>query len=251
MSPLSPEDLARHKRHIMLKEIGGPGVQKLRAAAVSIVGAGALGGPCAMFLAAAGVGKLEIWDDDHVERSNLQRQVQFGEGDLGKYKADVLAAHLMRDHPSTVVEPRRKRWADSDALHGKILVDATDNFATRYALNQVAHASARYMVHGAAAGWRGQVSVFASGRTGDAPCYQCWVPETPPDAEACDEVGVVGPVTGMVSTAMALEVIKLVTGAGSPLIGRILLLDGLSATPRTIGLRRDAACPVCNQLPAI
>ena len=243
---LSPEDLVRHKRHIMLKEIGGPGVQKLRAAKVSIVGAGALGGPCAMYLAAAGIGQLEIWDDDVVERSNLQRQVQFGEGDLGHSKAHVLAEKLRREHPGTQADWRRKRWEEGDALAGDILIDASDNFGTRYALNLAAHRSHRPMVHGAAAGWTGQVSVFASGLSDEAPCYRCWVPETPPDAEACDEVGVVGPVTGMTSTAMALEVIKLVTGAGETLTGCILLIDGLKGGYRTVRLRRDAACTDCS-----
>ena len=124
----SPEDLARHKRHIMLKEIGGPGVQKLRAASISIVGAGALGGPCAMFLAAAGIGQIEIWDDDVIERSNLQRQIQFGERDLGKAKVDILAERLATDHPGTRISTRRKKWSPSDPLSGSILVDATDNF---------------------------------------------------------------------------------------------------------------------------
>ena len=248
---LSPEDLARHKRHIMLKEIGGPGVQKLRAATVSIVGAGALGGPCAMFLAAAGIGQIEIWDEDIVERSNLQRQVQFGERDLGKAKVEVMSARLSADHPSTQFRGRRKRWAPNDALAGSVLVDATDNFQTRYALNRVAHLSERPLVHGAAAGWKGQASVFASGCREGAPCYRCWVPETPPDAEACDEVGVVGPVTGMVSTLMALEVLKLVTGAGEPLIGQIVLIEGLSADLRKVRLRSDATCSVCGTERAI
>ena len=243
---LSPEELVRYKRHIMLKEIGGPGVQKLRAASVSIVGAGALGGPCAMYLAAAGIGRIELWDDDIVERSNLQRQVQFGEPDLGKPKCNVLAHHLTTANPGTHVEARRKRWTAQDALAGTILIDASDNFPTRYALNHIAHVTDRVMVHGAAAGWTGQVSVFASGVVEDAPCYRCWVPETPPDAEACDEVGVVGPVTGMASTAMALEVIKLVTGAGAGLVGSLLLMDGLSSTYRTVALRRDRECPECG-----
>ena len=248
---LSPEELDRHRRHIMLKEIGGPGVQKLRAASASVVGAGALGGPCAMYLAAAGIGQMEIWDDDSVERSNLQRQVQFGEGDVGRPKGEVLAARLAQDHPSTDVIHRAARWQAGAPLSGNVLVDATDNFPSRFALNRTAHETGRCLVHGAAAGWSGQVSVFASGRRQGAPCYQCWVPETPPEAVACDEVGVAGPVTGMVASAMALEVIKLVTGAGTPLDGRILFLDGLTSTPRTVTLRQDAACPVCNKLPGI
>ena len=248
---LSPEDLARHKRHIMLKEIGGPGVQKLRAASISIVGAGALGGPCAMFLAAAGIGQIEIWDDYVIERSNLQRQIQFGERDLGKAKVDILAERLATDHPGTRISTRRKKWSPSDPLSGSILVDATDTFPTRYALNAAAHLSERLLVHGAAAGWTGQASVFASGCRDGAPCYRCWVPETPPNAAACDEVGVVGPVTGMVSTLMALEVVKLVTGAGEPMIGSLILIDGLMADVRKVRLRRDATCSVCGTERAI
>lgn len=245
MSHLTPEEIDRHKRHIMLKEIGGTGVQKLRAASVSLIGAGALGGPCAMYLAAAGIGQIEIWDDDVVDRSNLQRQVQFGESDIGQPKAEILAGRLTRDHPATRVEPRCARWPAGQTLAGDILIDATDNFPSRYALNRYAHEHGRMMVHGAAAGWTGQVSVFASGVMPDAPCYRCWVPEPPPDAEACDEVGVVGPVTGLTSTAMALEVIKLVTGAGTSLAGHVLLIDGLSSTYRKVALRRDAKCPDC------
>ncbi|HPF24660.1 MAG TPA: HesA/MoeB/ThiF family protein [Hyphomonas sp.] len=243
---LSPEDIERHRRHILLKEIGGPGVQKLRAAHVSIVGAGALGGPCALYLAAAGVGRIELWDDDRVERSNLQRQIQFTESDVGALKADVLAARLRAMDSSLAINVRPARYAPGAAPEGAILVDASDNFPTRYALNRLAHETHRPLVHGAAAGWTGQVGVFASGIDAAAPCYQCWVPETPPDAEACDEVGVVGAVTGMTGSAMALEVVKLVTGAGRPLIGRVLFLSGVTGEARTVTLRRDPACPNCR-----
>lgn len=242
---LTPEELDRHRRHILLKEIGGPGVQKLRAAKVSIIGAGALGGPCALYLAAAGVGEIEIWDDDRVERSNLQRQIQFGEPDIGALKADVLAGRLTRDHPGTSVVPRYHRW-HTDDLSGDVLIDASDNFETRYALNALAHESGRAMVHAAAAGWTAQVSVFASGLQAGAPCYRCWVPETPPAAEACDEVGVVGAVTGQAATAMALETVKLITGAGKLLIGRLLLISGLDGTHRIVTLSADPVCPVCS-----
>ncbi|KCZ91617.1 HesA/MoeB/ThiF family protein [Hyphomonas johnsonii] len=244
---ISAEELERHKRHILLKEIGGPGVQKLRNASVSIIGAGALGGPCALFLAAAGVGQIEIWDDDRVDRSNLQRQVQFSDADIGAKKAEILAARLLALDPRLNVSAVTRRFTESDAPAGRVLIDASDNFPTRYALNALAHASHRPMVHGAAAGWTGQVSVFASGVQAGAPCYRCWVPETPPDAEACDEVGVVGALTGMTGSAMALETVKLLTGAGTPLIGRIMLTDGLASTCRTLALRRDATCRVCGE----
>jgi molybdopterin/thiamine biosynthesis adenylyltransferase len=243
---LTPDEIDRHRRHILLKEIGGPGVQKLRGASVSIIGAGALGGPCALYLAAAGIGQIELWDDDIVERSNLQRQIQFGAADTGAGKADRLAARLRTIDPALTIISVGRRFARGDAPSGNILIDASDNFSTRFALNQFAHTHRRALVSGAASGWTGQVGVFASGVQADAPCYQCWVPESPPAAEACDEVGVAGPVTGITGSAMALETLKLITGAGAPLIGRIQLIDGLGGTSRTARLTRDPECPVCN-----
>ena len=243
---LSPEELDRHRRHILLKEIGGPGVAKLRAASVSIIGAGALGGPAALYLAAAGVGEIELWDDDRVERSNLQRQIQFAEADTGAGKAVRLAQRLSALDPSIKVTIREARFTEGDVPSGNILIDATDNFETRFSLNAFAHAQRRHLVSGAASGWSGQVSVFASGIVPGAPCYRCWISEMPPAAEACDEVGVVGAVTGMTGSALALETVKLITGAGDPLIGRILLIDGLRNQMRTVSLRRDSQCPVCS-----
>lgn len=243
---LTPQQLDRHKRHILLKEIGGPGVQKLLGARVSIIGAGALGGPCAMYLAAAGVGEIELWDADTVERSNLQRQIQFTEADIGEAKVGVLADRLRAANPDCRVSLQLHRWHVAHKLAGDILIDATDNYETRFELNRVAHASGRYLVSGAATRWSGQISVFASGVVQDAPCYQCFVPETPPDAEACEDVGVVGPVTGVVASHMALETLKLLTGAGRPLVGKISVIDGLGGVARQIGLPRDPACPVCG-----
>lgn len=243
---LSASQLERHKRHILLKEIGGPGVQKLTQAHVSIIGAGALGGPCALYLAAAGVGRIELWDDDTVDRSNLQRQVQFAEADIGSLKVDVLGARLTDLNPDLEVEIRRARFENAAPVSGKILIDATDNFETRFALNRLAHDTGRYLVSGAASRWTGQISVYASGVDPTAPCYQCFVPETPPEAEACDEVGVIGALTGMVGTRMALEAIKLITGAGEALIGRLLLIDGLSGESRVLKLRPNPDCSVCG-----
>ncbi len=243
---LSKEDLERHMRHILLKEIGGPGVSKLQSASVSIIGAGALGGPCALYLGAAGVGQIEIWDDDVVDRSNLQRQVQYTEADIGDMKSETLAARLRALNPSieTIVQPQK--FEPGVAVRGDILIDATDNYATRFSLNALAHGSGRALIHGAAARWSGQSSVFASGLNDDAPCYRCWVPEEPPEAEHCDEVGVVGPVTGMVGARMALETIKLITGAGETLIGKLWLFEALRGDSRLIKLRKDPACRVCG-----
>lgn len=243
---LTPEQLDRHKRHILLKEIGGPGVQKLLGAHVSIVGAGALGGPCAMYLAAAGVGRIELWDADTVDRSNLQRQVQFIEADVGKAKVRVLAERLKAMDGDCAVSVRPRRWDVAHRLAGTILIDASDNFETRFALNRAAHASGRVLVSGAATRWAGQVAVFASGVEAGSPCYQCFVPATPPDAEACEDAGVVGPVTGIIASHMALETLKIVTGAGRALTGRVGLIDGLSGEVRSVKLPRDPACPVCG-----
>lgn len=243
---LSADDIERHKRHILLKEIGGPGVQKLRAASVSIVGAGALGGPCALYLAAAGIGQIEIWDDDVVDRSNLQRQVQFGEADIGLSKVKALAERLSAINPNVKISVQAARFRSEVVPAGNILIDATDNFETRFLLNDLAHKTERFLVSGAAARWSGQVSVYASGVQDDAPCYRCFVPETPPEAEACEDVGVVGALTGQVGSIMALETVKLITGAGQSLIGRLQIIDGLAGTSRTVKLRPNPECQVCG-----
>lgn len=243
---LSADDIERHKRHILLKEIGGPGVQKLRGASVSIVGAGALGGPCALYLAAAAVGEIEIWDDDQVDLSNLQRQVQFGADDVGSNKVDVLSDRLLAINPGLVISPLQQRFDAESEPAGQILIDASDNFETRFVLNDLAHNSGRYLVSGAASRWSGQVSVYASGVEADQPCYRCFVPEMPPEAEACDEVGVVGALTGQVGSSMALEAVKLITGAGQPLVGRLQIIDGLSGNVRVAKLRPNPDCHVCS-----
>lgn len=242
---LTPDDIERHKRHILLKEIGGPGVAKLRAASVSMVGAGALGGPCALYLAAAGVGHIALWDDDAVDRSNLQRQIQFGEADVGQKKAEILAARLVAINPDTNVTVNAARWT-GQPLHGDVIIDATDNFETRFALNDAAHESRRVLVSGAASRWSGQVAVYASGVVQGAPCYRCFVPDLPPAAEACDDVGVVGALTGQVGALMALEVVKQLTGAGTPLVGAVQITDGLTAQARQVKLRPNPDCQVCG-----
>lgn len=245
--PLLSTDIERHKRHILLKEIGGPGVQKLRAAKVTMVGAGALGGPCALFLAAAGVGAIEIWDDDLVDLSNLQRQVQFSEADIDRPKAERLQKRIEGLNSDCRVTVHQARFDDQALAAGDILIDATDNFETRFLLNALAHNTGRYLVSGAASRWSGQLAVFASGLDSSAPCYRCFVPDMPPEGEACDEVGVVGALTGQVGAGMAMETVKLITGAGVPLIGRLQILDGLSGTNRTLKLRPNTDCSVCNQ----
>jgi len=243
---LTSDQLERHKRHILLKEIGGPGVQKLRHSSVSIIGAGALGGPCALYLAAAGVGQIELWDDDVVDRSNLQRQVQFSEAEIGTAKAETLRDRLIALNPDVAVTAQDRRFENTSDPCGQILIDATDNFETRFTLNRLAHDSGRYLVSGAASRWSGQVSTYASGIQPGAPCYKCFVPDLPPDAEACDDVGIVGALTGIVGTHMALEAIKLIACAGEPLIGRLLIIDGLTSDSRILKLRPNPDCSVCG-----
>ncbi len=244
---LSPDQIERHKRHILLKEIGGPGVAKLRGARVSIIGAGALGGPCALYLAAAGVGEIELWDDDAVDRSNLQRQIQFTDADLGRSKAKLLSERLTALNPDVQVTVQEARFSATHQASGDLLIDATDNFESRFLLNRLAHDTARYLVSGAASRWSGQVAVYASGCLPDAPCYRCFVPEMPPEAEACDEVGVIGALTGMVGSSMALEAVKLIVGTGDALIGRLLIIDGLTSETRVLKLRPNPDCSVCGR----
>ncbi len=243
---LSPKDIERHSRHILVKEIGGPGLQQLQGASVSIIGAGALGGPCALYLAAAGVGRIEIWDHDGVERSNLQRQVQFSEPDIGQPKAQRLADRLRALNPDISVDAVEARFGPGSEPAGQILVDATDNYPTRRLLNRLAHASGRPLISGSAAGWVAHVSVFASGCMTGEPCYECWAPDIPVTPAGCDEIGVVGAITGMAGACMALETVKLITAAGNPLIGRVLVIDGLAQMPRILKLPADPSCPVCS-----
>lgn len=252
---LSPEERERYARHILLKEVGGPGQQLLKAATVAIVGAGGLGAPVALYLAAAGVGRLRIIDDDNVALSNLQRQIIYRTADVGAPKAERMRDALMELNAHVVVESKAQRLDDSNAadlLRGATLVlDGTDSFATRFAVNATCHELGIPLVSGAVGRWSGQVSTFKSGQTKTwpqaqrLPCYRCFVPETPPDAETCAEVGIVGALTGVVGSLMALEAIKEITEAGDSLAGRILLYDGLAAEARTIKLTRDPSCPVC------
>jgi molybdopterin-synthase adenylyltransferase len=244
---LSTQEIERYARQIMVKEIGGAGQQKLAAAKVSIVGAGALGGPCALYLAAAGVGQIELVDDDRVERSNLARQIQFAEADTGTSKVETLARRLLDLNPHIGVLDRRERFAPETALIGDVLIDATDNFETRFALNRLAHASGRRLVSGAAGIWAGQVGVFESGLVEDAPCYQCFIPETPPDAADCETIGVIGPVTGIVGARMALETLKLITGAGVALVSHLWIFDALRGRERTVKVQKDMKCAVCGR----
>lgn len=229
----------------MLAEIGGPGQQALKRARVAVVGLGGVGGPAALYLAAAGVGTLVLIDDDSVALSNLQRQVQFGMSDLGAPKVEAAKAGLAALNPHVTVEAVQARLtpADAAALLAKAdaVIDGTDDFATRFAVNAACVAAGAPLISGALGRWSGQVGVFA-GR----PCYRCLVPDVPPEAETCARVGVVGALAGVVGSMAALETVKILTRAGQALNGRLMLYDGLAATARTVSIAADPACPVCG-----
>ncbi len=247
---MTPNAIKRYARHLVLKEIGGPGQQALLAAKVAIVGAGGLGGPAGLYLAAAGVGHLSLIDDDKVATSNLQRQVQFVNTDVGMPKAIVMADTLKDLNPDISIKAHQERLTPSNAtalLSGfDVILDGTDSFETRFLINKAALDLKTILVSGALGRFDGQVGVFGS--EADMPCYQCLIPQKPPGAETCSEVGVVGALAGIVGSMMALETIKIITGAGDSLAGKLWIFDGLSAQSRTVGLPKDPECPACSPL---
>jgi sulfur-carrier protein adenylyltransferase/sulfurtransferase len=239
----------RYARHLVLPEVGAAGQLRLREARVLLVGAGGLGSPLALYLAASGVGTLGIADADRVERSNLQRQPLHGESDVGSPKVESAAARLAEINPHVRVEPHPVRV---DAGNARALVDAydvvadgTDNYPTRYLLSDACAAAGKPLVYGAVDRFEGQVSVFWAER---GPCYRCLFPEPPPPGAVpgCAEAGVLGVLPGLIGSLQALEVLKLVLGIGTPLIGRLLRVDGLAMSFRELRLPRDPECPVCS-----
>ncbi|WP_426030774.1 HesA/MoeB/ThiF family protein [Caulobacter sp. DWP3-1-3b2] len=245
----SPAEVERYARHLVLREIGGPGQQKLKAARVLVVGAGGLGAPAALYLAAAGVGTLGLVDPDTVSLSNLQRQVLFATIDAGRLKVEAAAEHLNALNPHIAVEnhPVWLNQANAEALVSRydLVLDGTDDFASRFAVSDACLATGKPLVSGALGRWTGQIGVFHG-----QPCYRCLVPETPPDAETCARVGVVGALAGVIGAMMALEAVKVITGAGDPLSGRLLIYDALAAETRTVRIGADPECTSCAGEPA-
>jgi molybdopterin/thiamine biosynthesis adenylyltransferase len=239
------EEVDRYARHLVLREVGGPGQQKLKAASVLIVGAGGLGAPAALYLAAAGVGTVMLADPDVVDRSNLQRQIIYADGDVGQPKAEAAADRLAALNPHIFVAGYQGAFdqasADDLVAGVDLVLDGTDDFATRFCVNAACVRHGKTLVSGAIGRWTGQVGVFQA-----RPCYQCLVPEIPPEAETCVAVGVVGALAGVIGSMMALEAVKLIVGAGEPLSGRLLIYDALSAETRTVRVGADPQCPVCG-----
>jgi len=241
----SDDEVERYARHLVLREIGGPGQQRLKAARALIVGAGGLGAPVALYLAAAGVGEIALVDPDVVALSNLQRQVLYATADEGRAKVEAAAEALTRLNANVKITQIDETLTDANAADlvagFDVVLDGTDDFATRFAVNAACFAEGVTLVSGAIGRWTGQVGVFA-GR----PCYRCLVPEIPPEAETCAAVGVVGALAGVVGSMMALEAIKLLTRAGEPLTGRLLIYDALAGETRTVRIGADPECPVCG-----
>lgn len=243
-APLSPEELERYARHIVLPEIGGAGQQKLKAARVLVVGAGGLGAPVLQYLAAAGLGTLGILDDDTVSLANLQRQVVHDTPSVGISKAESARAALLRLNPHVAIKTHELRLTDENAaaLVGDydVVADGSDNFATRYAVADACAAASRPLVTAAVGRFDGSLTVLKPFATDEAgrplPGYRDLFPEPPPDGlvPSCAEAGIVGALTGVMGTLQAMEVIKLVAGVGEPLVGRLLLYDGLGARFETV-----------------
>ncbi len=252
---LTNEEQRRYSRHIMLPEIGAAGQEKLKAARVLCLGAGGLGSPAALYLAAAGVGTLGLVDHDLVALSNLHRQLLHGTGDIGRPKTESARARLAEINPHVEVRLHACRFESGNAEEilrdYDLIVDGTDNFATRYLSNDVAVFARKPNVYGSIFRFDGQATVFAPHLGG--PCYRCLFPEPPPPGEvpSCAEAGVLGVLPGIVGTIQATEAIKLILGIGESLIGRLIHFDALKMSFREFNLRRDPACPVCGEHPTI
>ncbi len=249
------EDIHRYSRHLLLAEVGGHGQRKLRAASVLIVGAGGLGSPLGLYLAAAGVGRIGIIDDDRVEMSNLQRQIAHGVADLGREKAVSAAEAMLAINPSTIVQTHLARL-DGGNVHQLIgdydlVCDGSDNFPTRFLLADACVAARKTLVSAAVMRFEGQLSVFKPYVSG--PCYRCLYPEAPPDGmvPSCAESGVLGAVTGVMGTLQATEVLKELLGIGETLAGRLMLWDALGSRFRTINVPRDPSCSVCGSMATV
>ena len=246
----APEELDRYARHIVLHEVGGPGQQRLKAAKVLVIGAGGLGSPAILYLAAAGVGTIGVIDDDEVSLSNLQRQVLHETAEVGQPKTASAARAVARINPHVNLVQHQTRLTDQNGPdlfpRYDMVLDGSDNFDTRYLVNRLAVAAGIPLVSAAMGRWEGQLSIFhpANG----APCYQCIFPEAPPPGTvpACSEAGVLGALAGVMGSMQAAEAIKLITGAGTPLTARLMLYDALGAESRTIRLSRRSDCPICG-----
>ncbi|MBB5517542.1 HesA/MoeB/ThiF family protein [Amphiplicatus metriothermophilus] len=249
---MTPEQRERYLRHVLLKEVGGQGQQKLLAARALVVGAGGIGAPLIQYLAAAGVGTVGIADDDAVALSNLQRQVIYGTGDIGAAKTARARAAVARLNPDVTVVEHPVRLDDANAravVAGyDVIVEGVDNFEGRYVLNRACIAARKPLVSAAVGRFEGQLALFKPWAEPGLPCYRCFAPEAPPRDEQinCAEEGVLGPVAGVMGALAAMEVLKEILGIGETLAGRLLIYRGLETATRTVKLPADPECPDCG-----
>lgn len=250
----SEAEIQRYARHILLREVGGTGQAKLKAARVLIVGAGGLGSPLALYLAAAGIGCIGIIDPDVLELSNLQRQVAHGTANLGRLKVESAAEAMQRINPLVQIVPHAERL-DAGNVHRLIagydlICDGTDNFETRFLLADACVAERKTLVSAAVLRFEGQLSTFKPHADRQGPCYRCLYPEPPPEGlvPSCSEAGVLGAVTGVMGTLQATEVLKEIIGIGESLSGWLLIWDALATEFRKVRLRRDPGCLVCKEV---
>ena len=252
---LTPEELQRYSRHLLIPEVGREGQEKLKAASVLLVGTGALGSPATMYLAAAGVGRLGLVDDDKVEASNLQRQLLHGESTVGKSKLESAATRLKELNPHVELELHETRFTPDNAVeiasNYDLIVDGSDNFPTRFLTNDAGFFLRKPVVYGAIHRFEGQCTVFAPHLGG--PCYRCLLPNMPEPGSvpSCAEAGVLGVLPGIIGSMQAMEAIKLILGIGEPPLGKLTIYDGLSTSFRQIKLHADPQCRLCGENPEI
>jgi molybdopterin/thiamine biosynthesis adenylyltransferase/rhodanese-related sulfurtransferase len=252
---LTPGDLSRYSRQLLLPEVSADGQRRIRAARVLCIGAGGLGSPAALYLAAAGIGKLGLVDADRVDSSNLQRQILYGTEDVGKSKVEQAGARLRQLNPHVEIVLHDARLTSANAADiiepYDVVIDGSDNFPTRYLSNDVCVFARKPNIYGSVFRFEGQASVFAPHLGG--PCYRCLFPEPPPPgaAPSCAEAGVLGVLPGIIGLIQATEALKLIVGAGETLAGRLLHFDALKMKFREFNLRRDPECPVCGHKPTI
>lgn len=252
--PLTRAESARYARHVVLPEVGRAGQERLKAARVLLVGAGGLGSPAAMYLAAAGVGTLGVVDPDVVDVTNLQRQVLHGTSDLGGLKVESARETLRDINPHVHLESYAEKLVSANAIEilsqYDVVVDGSDNFPTRYLVNDACILTGKANVYGSVYRWEGQLSVFG---VQGGPCYRCLFREPPPPGMVpnCAEAGVFGALPGVIGAAQAMETIKILIGVGEPLVGRLQIFDALTYRWRELQVRRDPGCPVCGDSPTV
>lgn len=251
---MNDDQLLRYSRHILLDEIGIEGQQRLLDAHALVIGAGGLGSPVALYLGTAGVGRITLVDHDHVDLTNLQRQIAHNLARVGRPKAESARESIAAINPDVVVEAVVQRaddaWLDAAVARASVVLDCSDNFRTRHAVNAACVRHARPLVAGAAIGFDGQISVYDT-RQPQAPCYAClFPPEATFEEVRCATMGVFAPLVGIIGTMQATEALKLIVGVGSSLAGRLQMLDARTMEWNEIRLARQHACPVCAQRPA-